>query len=135
MKFPIRRRERAVPRQLTRGRVMPAALKGSTQMRFNLKGLAAIAAVAVLGFLAPAASASAAVTSTPVAARSLAYPGFGLGPFFGLGGLSFVGPSVAPGAFGVVGPTVYTVGDANVFVGTTITTTAGGAIVGAGPAG
>jgi hypothetical protein len=104
-------------------------------MRFNLKGLAAIAVVGVLGILAPAASASAAVTSSPAAARSLNYPGFGLGPFLGLGGLSFVGPSVAPGAFGVIGPTVYTVGDANVFVGTTITTTAGGAIVGAGPAG
>jgi hypothetical protein len=130
MEFPIRRPERAVPRPLIAGRVTPAASKGSTLMRSKLKGLAAMVVVGMLGVLAPAASASAEVTSTPAAAAlSLDPAGFAPGP------LSFVGPSVAPGGFGVVGPTVYTVGDANVFVATTITTTAGGAIVGAGTPG
>lgn len=93
-------------------------------MTSNLKRLAAMAVVGALAILAPAASASAAVTSTDAPA-ALWLPSAGLDP----GSLSFVGPSVAPGAFGVIGPTVYTVGSANVFVGTTITTTAGGAAV------
>jgi hypothetical protein len=130
MEFPIRRPEGAVRRQPIGGQVIPAASKGSTQMRPNLKALTAMTVVGVLGFLAPAASASPEVKSTRAAAAlSLDSAAFIPGP------LSFIGPMVAPGSFGVIGPTVYTVGDANVFVGTTITTTAGGAIVGAGPGG
>jgi hypothetical protein len=122
MEFPIRRP--TAPSQLIVGWVIPAVSKGSTQMTSNLKRLAAMAVVGALAILAPAASASAAVTSTDAPA-ALWLPSAGLDP----GSLSFVGPSVAPGAFGVIGPTVYTVGSANVFVGTTITTTAGGAAV------
>jgi hypothetical protein len=90
-------------------------------MNSNLKRLAAVAAVSAAGILAPVASANAAVT----------------GPIIldGPGSLSFIGPTAWPGAFAVIGPTVYTVGGGNVFVGTTITTTAGGAAVGTGPAG
>ena len=94
-------------------------------MYSNLKRLAVVAAVGAIGILAPVTSASAASMPTPV---SFVSP-------FGPDGLDFIGPSVWPGAFGVVGPTVYTVGAGNVFVGTTITTTAGGAIVAAGPGG
>jgi hypothetical protein len=94
-------------------------------MYSNLRRLAVVAAVGAIGILAPVASASAASTPTRASlASALAadFPGF-------------IGPTVWPGAFGVVGPTVYTVGAGNVFIGTTITTTAGGAIVAAGPGG
>jgi hypothetical protein len=94
-------------------------------MNSNLKRLAAVAAMGAIGILAPVASASAAGTPTrPSLALSLAPES-----------LVFVGPSVAPGAFAVIGPTVYTVGAGNVFIGTTITTTAGGAVVATGPGG
>jgi hypothetical protein len=43
------------------------------------------------------------------------------------------GLGVVPAAGSVVGPTVITNGDGNVFTGTTITTSAGGAVVAAGP--
>jgi hypothetical protein len=55
-------------------------------------------------------------------------------PAFGGGGLSFVGPSVG-GISSVIGPTVITVGAGNIFTGTTITTTGGGAVVATGPNG
>jgi hypothetical protein len=79
-------------------------------MNSNVKRVAALAAVCATCILAPVASASAA-----------ALP------------LGFIGPTVWPGAFAVIGPTVYTVGAGNVFTATTITTSGGGATVGAGP--
>jgi hypothetical protein len=60
-------------------------------------------------------------------------PAFGA-PGFGGAGLSFVGPSVG-GLSAVIGPTVITVGAGNIFTGTTITTTGGGAVVATGPGG
>jgi len=74
-------------------------------MYSNLKRLAVVAAVGAIGILAPVTSASAA-SMPPRASLDL-----GFVP-------DFIGPSVWPGAFGVVGPTVYTVGAGNVFVGT-----------------
>ena len=110
-------------------------------MNSNLKRLAAIAAVGATGVLAPVASASAATTPTlpaglnfPVPSYhlpALAFPTTGLPAFNPGSGLSFVGPSVG-GLAAVIGPTVITVGAGNVFTGTTITTTGGGAIVGTG---
>jgi len=94
------------------------------QMHSNLKRLAVVAAVGAIGILAPVASASAASTPTRASLSAFA-PAFA----------DFIGPSVWPGAFGVVGPTVYTVGAGNVFIGTTITTTAGGAVVVTGTGG
>jgi hypothetical protein len=109
-------------------------------MNSNLKRLAAVAAVGV-GVLAPVASASAATMPTlptglnfPVPAYhlpALAFPAAGLPAFNPGSGLSFVGPSVG-GLSAVIGPTVITVGAGNIFTGTTITTTGGGAVVGAG---
>jgi hypothetical protein len=95
-------------------------------MNSNLKRLAAMAAVGAMGILAPVASASASSASRAV---SLDVPG--VAP----GSLSFVGPSVEGGAPAVIGPTVYTVGVGNTFIETTITTTAGGAVVATGPVG
>jgi hypothetical protein len=97
-------------------------------MYSTVKRLAAVAAVGVLGILGPVASANAASTPTRASlAFPLEFPGFAPDP------LSFIGPSVAGAA--VIGPTVYTVGAGNVFVGTTITTSGGGAVVAAGPGG
>jgi hypothetical protein len=95
------------------------------QMHSNLKRLALVAAVGAIGILAPVAGASAASTPTQASLASAFAPDL----------LDFIGPTVWPGAFGVVGPTVYTVGAGNVFIGTTITTTAGGAIVATGTGG
>jgi hypothetical protein len=95
------------------------------QMPSNLKRLAVVAAVGALGILGPVAGASAASTPTRASLDSALAPD----SFY------FIGPSVAPGAFAVIGPTVYTVGAGNVFIGTTITTTAGGAVVATGPGG
>ena len=67
-------------------------------MNSTLKRLAAVAAVSATCILAPAAGASADMLP-----------------------LGFVGPTVWPGAFAVIGPTVYTVGAGNVFTATTIT--------------
>jgi hypothetical protein len=99
-------------------------------MNSNLKRLAALAAVGAMGILAPDASASAASAPTSASlAVSLDVPG--VAPDF----LSFVGPSVLGGAPAVIGPTVYTVGVGNTFIETTITTTAGGAVVATSPVG
>jgi hypothetical protein len=108
-------------------------------MSSRLKRLAAIAAVGAGAILAPVASANAATLPTtgftlpslPNYAVSL--PQFSLSdlPAFTPGGLSFVGPSVGY-ISSVIGPTVITVGAGNIFTGTTITTTGGGAAVGAG---
>jgi hypothetical protein len=110
-------------------------------MNSNLKRLAAVAAVGVAGVLVPVASASAATVPAlpaglnfPVPAYqlpALAFPATGLPAFTPGAGLSFVGPSVG-GLSAVIGPTVITVGAGNIFTNTTITTTGGGAIVGAG---
>jgi hypothetical protein len=94
-------------------------------MHSKLKRLVVVAAVGAIGILAPVTSASAASMPTRASLVSAFAPD----------ALGFIGPTVWPGAFGVVGPTVYTVGAGNVFIGTTITTTAGGAIVAAGPGG
>jgi hypothetical protein len=112
-------------------------------MKPNLKRLAAVATVGATAALVPVASASAATTpsawaglSYPVPAYNLpalSFPTTGL-PAFNPGALSFVGPSVG-GLSAVIGPTVITVGAGNIFTNTTITTTAGGAIVGAGTGG
>jgi hypothetical protein len=114
-------------------------------MKFTSKRLIAVAVVGAAGVLDPVASASAATVPTlptglnfPVPAYhlpALAFPTTGLPAFTpGGGGLSFVGPSVG-GLSAVIGPTVITVGAGNIFTNTTITTTAGGAIVGAGTGG
>ena len=111
-------------------------------MNSNLKRLAALAAVGV-GVLAPVASASAATSTLPSGLNfpvpayhlpALAFPATGLPAFNPGAGLDFVGPSVG-GLSAVIGPTVITVGAGNIFTGTTITTTGGGAVVGAGTAG
>jgi hypothetical protein len=98
-------------------------------MHSNLKRAAAVAAISAVGLLAPAAGASAAGMPTRASSFYVDVPGFGPGS------LSFIGPSVWGGASAVIGPTVYTVGGGNVFVGTTITTTAGAAVVTTGPGG
>jgi hypothetical protein len=107
-------------------------------MSSRLKRLAALAAVGTAGVLAPVASAHAA---TPYAFPVPSYTGISLPQFtmpalpaFTPGSLSFVGPSVG-GLSAVIGPTVITVGAGNIFTGTTITTTGGGAVVGTGPGG
>jgi hypothetical protein len=110
-------------------------------MNSHLKRFAATAAVGAAGVLAPVASASAATTPTlpaglnfPVPAYHLpafSFPTTGLPALTPSAGLSFVGPSVG-GLSAVIGPTVITVGAGNIFTNTTITTTGGGAIVGAG---
>ena len=100
----------------------------------NLKrtGLAAIATVGAIGVLAPVGSASAA---TLPSSFNYAFPAYNWSPAnlpaFNPGSLSFVGPSVG-GLSAVIGPTVITVGVGNIFTGTTITTTGGGAVVNAG---
>jgi hypothetical protein len=110
-------------------------------MHFNRKRIAAVAAVSAISVLAPAASAGAATLPTgfpSLAGFSLpaynlptfAFPAGGL-PAFTPGAGSFVGPSVG-GISSVIGPTVITVGAGNIFTGTTITTSGGGAVVGAG---
>jgi hypothetical protein len=112
-------------------------------MKSHLTRLAALAVVGTAGVLAPVAGASAATLPSasagfafPVPAYNLpglAFPTAGL-PAFTPGALSFVGPSV--GAISsVIGPTVITVGVGNIFTGTTITTSGGGAVVGAGTGG
>jgi hypothetical protein len=102
-----------------------------------------VAAVTTAGILAPVAGASAATTPTAGYAGLYGWtppkftlPQFTPGslPAFNPGSLSFVGPSVG-GLAAVIGPTVITVGTGNIFTGTTITTTGGGAIVGTGPGG
>jgi hypothetical protein len=110
-------------------------------MHSNLRRLAALAAVGAVGILAPVASASA---STPIGLARYTVPTYQLPRLpqyptptlsgFTPGALSFVGPSVG-GISAVIGPTVITVGAGNIFTGTTITTTGGGAVVATGPNG
>ena len=97
-------------------------------MNSNLKRLAAAAAVGATCILAPAATASAASTPNP-AGLAFVLPGI---PSFAPGSVDFVGPSVAPGGYAVIGPTVLTNGAGNIFTATTITTSAGGAVVNTG---
>jgi hypothetical protein len=96
----------------------------------NLKRVAAVAVAAgTIAILAPAASAKA---DTPLDPAGLGYiPGVvGFDP----GGVDFVGPSVGFGGAAVIGPTVLTNGAGNIFTATTITTSAGGAVVTTGTA-
>jgi hypothetical protein len=103
-------------------------------MNTTMKRLAATAvAVGTIGAVAPVAAASAATTPvTPAALGAFALPGLSLSalPAFDPAPLSFVGPSVG-GLASVIGPTVITVGTGNIFTNTTITTSAGGAVVAA----
>jgi hypothetical protein len=95
-------------------------------MNTTMKRLAATAAaVGAIGAVAPVAAASAA--TTPVIPAAFALPAL---PAFNPAPLSFVGPSVG-GLAAVIGPTVITVGAGNIFTNTTITTSAGGAVVAA----
>jgi hypothetical protein len=110
-------------------------------MSRRLKRLAAVAAVGTAGALAPVASAGAATpynfpvpSYTGISLPQFSMPSMPALPAFTPGSLSFVGPSVG-GLAAVIGPTVITVGAGNIFTGTTITTTGGGAIVGTGPGG
>jgi hypothetical protein len=94
-----------------------------------LNRLAAVVFVGAIGLLAPVAGANAAGPSSS-ANLALVVPGL---PFLAPGSVGFVGPSVDPGAFAVIGPTVLTTGAGNVFSATTITTSAGSAVVNTGP--
>jgi hypothetical protein len=94
-------------------------------MNSNLKRLAAVAAVGATCILAPVATASAAAAPYP----AFVLPGI---PSLAPGAVGFVGPSVAPGGYAVIGPTVLTNGAGNIFTATTITTSAGGAVVNTG---
>ena len=100
-------------------------------MSSYLKRLVAVAAVGVVGALTPVASARAA---SPTVALS-AYDPPSLAGYTppAVPGFTPAGLGLVPGAGTVVGPTVITNGDGNVFTGTTITTSAGGAVVAAGP--
>jgi hypothetical protein len=104
-------------------------------MSSNLKRLAAVAAVGAVAALAPVASASAA-TPTGLPAFTLPayhHPSFAWYTPPALPGFMPAGLGFVPAAGSIVGPTVITNGDGNVFTGTTITTTGGGAVVAAGP--
>jgi hypothetical protein len=98
-------------------------------MNTTMKRLAATAAaVGAIAAVAPVAAASAATTPViPPALAAFALPAL---PAFNPAPLSFVGPSVG-GLAAVIGPTVITVGVGNIFTNTTITTSAGGAVVAA----
>ncbi|MEA2385760.1 MAG: hypothetical protein QOH72_5731 [Solirubrobacteraceae bacterium] len=98
-------------------------------MNTILKRLTATAAaVGTIGAVAPIAAASAATTPvTPPALAAFSLPAL---PVFNPAPLTFVGPSVG-GLAAVIGPTVITVGAGNIFTNTTITTSAGGAVVAA----
>jgi hypothetical protein len=98
-------------------------------MNSNLKRLAAVVAVSAMGIFAPVAGASAATTPTRAGLAFRLAPGwpFWLSPSW----LDYAGPTVPPGGTTVTGPTVKTIGNGQVFVGTTVTTTG----VGAGPGG
>jgi hypothetical protein len=107
-----------------------ALLKG-TQMKTVRARIGAVAVAAgIMSIAVPVSHASAA--TTPVN-----FPYFNPATFklpqlpalpSGGAGLSFVGPSVG-GISSVIGPTVITVGAGNIFTGTTITTSGGGAVV------
>jgi hypothetical protein len=98
-------------------------------MNTILKRLAATAVAAgAIAAVAPVAAASAA--TTPVIPPALAAFSLPALPAFNPAPLSFVGPSVG-GLATVIGPTVITVGAGNIFTNTTITTSAGGAVVAA----
>jgi hypothetical protein len=94
-------------------------------MSSNLKRLVAVAAVGAVGALAPVASASAA---GPPGLPSFTFPGFHLPSLSGstlpaLPSWIPTGPVFVPPAGSIVGPTIITTGNGQVFTGVTVTTT------------